>query len=66
MRPRIFALFHKERQEVIDSLKYFGNKETALNAAMDHVAFMRLVMMEAADDDYAKLCCVTFSFGDDT
>ena len=47
-------------------MKYVGNKEHALNAAIDHVAFMRLVKIKAADDGLAGLCCVTFFFGDDT
>ena len=68
MKAQIFGIFHKGREQVMSQVEknYFGNKEEATNAAVDHVASMRLVNIRAADHGHAGLCCVTLDFGDNT
>ena len=48
----------------MSKVKYAGNKDTATNAAVDHVAYMRLVKIRAAEHEEIGLCCLTLDFGD--
>ena len=68
MKAAIFGIFHKGREQVMKQVdkNYIGSKEEATNAAVDHVASMRLVNIRAACNEHVGLCCVTLDFGDKT